>query len=123
MYERDGASATARQAAWSREDVVPVSALTGEGLDVLRTKIAQALDVELVADRPAVTNIRHIALLERARSALVDALQAAQCDGSTSEEFVLADLQAARGAFEEITGHRAPEEVLRHIFERFCVGK
>jgi tRNA modification GTPase len=109
--------------AWSRDDVVAVSALTGAGLDVLRMKIAQALDVELVADRPAVTNIRHIALLERARTALMRAHQAAQCGGSTSEEFVLVDLQEARGAFEEITGHRAPEAVLRHIFERFCVGK
>jgi tRNA U34 5-carboxymethylaminomethyl modifying GTPase MnmE/TrmE len=40
-----------------------------------------------------------------------------------SEEFLLADLQAARGAFEEISGRRAPEDLLAHIFARFCVGK
>ena len=40
-----------------------------------------------------------------------------------SEEFVLADLQDARAALEEITGKRAPEELLTHIFTRFCIGK
>ena len=43
--------------------------------------------------------------------------------GSLSEEFVLADLQDARAALEEITGRRAPDELLAHIFARFCVGK
>ena len=39
------------------------------------------------------------------------------------EEFVLADLQDARAALEEITGRRAPEDLLAHIFARFCIGK
>ena len=43
--------------------------------------------------------------------------------GALSEEFVLADLQDARSALEEITGRRGAEDVLAHIFERFCIGK
>ena len=43
--------------------------------------------------------------------------------GALPEEFVLADLQDARAALEEITGRRAPEDVLAHIFARFCIGK
>ena len=39
------------------------------------------------------------------------------------EEFVLADLADARSAFEEITGRRTPDDVLAHIFTRFCIGK
>jgi tRNA U34 5-carboxymethylaminomethyl modifying GTPase MnmE/TrmE len=39
------------------------------------------------------------------------------------EEFVLADLTEARAAFEEISGRRAPEDLLEHIFSRFCIGK
>jgi tRNA U34 5-carboxymethylaminomethyl modifying GTPase MnmE/TrmE len=39
------------------------------------------------------------------------------------EEFVLADLQDARAALEEIGGKRAPDELLAHIFSRFCIGK
>jgi tRNA U34 5-carboxymethylaminomethyl modifying GTPase MnmE/TrmE len=32
-------------------------------------------------------------------------------------------LQEARGAFEEITGRRTSDDLLAHIFERFCIGK
>ena len=33
------------------------------------------------------------------------------------------DLAGARAALEEVSGRRAPEDVLEHIFARFCVGK
>jgi tRNA U34 5-carboxymethylaminomethyl modifying GTPase MnmE/TrmE len=36
---------------------------------------------------------------------------------------VLVDLSTARAALEEITGKRTSEDVLRHIFATFCVGK
>jgi tRNA modification GTPase len=71
-----------------------------------------------------VTNVRHAALLERARVALGragDAVEAA--GGPVAEEFVLTDLQDARAALEEVTGKRTSEDLLRHIFSRFCIGK
>jgi len=83
-----------------------------------------ALDVDPLRDRPAMTNVRHIALVQRAHDALTRARTAAfSGGGSLSEEFVLADLQDARAALEEIAGRRAPDELLEHIFARFCVGK
>jgi len=108
-----------------REDNgVPVSALTGAGLPDLRRAILRALDVDLLRDRPTLTNVRHVALVQRAHDALVRAGEAvAASDGALSEEFVLADLQDARAAFEEITGRRAAEDLLAHIFSRFCIGK
>ena len=36
---------------------------------------------------------------------------------------MLTDLQDARAALEEVTGKRTSEDVLRHIFSRFCIGK
>jgi len=42
---------------------------------------------------------------------------------SASEELVLADIAEARRAFEEMTGKRTSEDVLRRIFERYCIGK
>jgi tRNA modification GTPase len=107
---------------WAGE-AVPVSARTGEGLNVLRRRILERLDVD-VSDPPAITNLRHIALVERAREAVGRARAAALTEGrSLSEEFVLADLQDARAALEEVTGRRVPDDVLAHIFSRFCVGK
>jgi tRNA modification GTPase len=103
--------------------VFSVSAKTGAGLDELRRGIVAALDAN-GRDRPDITNVRHIALVQRAHDALTRARAAALAEGGAlSEEFVLADLQDARAAFEEITGRRTPEDVLAHIFERFCIGK
>jgi tRNA modification GTPase len=93
-------------------------------LDVLRDAIEQTLDDDAVSESPAITNLRHLNLVERADQALTRARNAiAERGMSLSEEFVLADLQAARESFEEISGRRAPEDVLAHIFSRFCIGK
>ena len=101
-----------------------MSARTGAGLDALRIGITRALDIESGTDPPAITNVRHTALIERAHCALSRARAAAGADGEAlSEEFVLADLQDARAALEEISGRRTPDDVLAHIFSRFCVGK
>ena len=103
---------------------VAVSAATGAGLDELRRRIAAALDVDLLADRPAITNVRHIALVQQAHDALTRARTAAVAEGGMlSEEFVLADLQDARMALEQVNGQRTSEDVLAHIFSRFCIGK
>ena len=111
-------------AAWDDPDAVGVSARTGAGLEELRRRIVEALDVDLLRDRPAITNIRHITLVERAHQALGRARAAALAEGGAmSEEFILADLSVAREALEEISGRRAPEDLLAHIFSRFCIGK
>jgi tRNA modification GTPase len=103
---------------------VQVSAKTGEGLADLRKAIVAALDIDLCRDRPDITNVRHIELVGRARDALMRARAAAlAAGGSMPEEFVLADLQEARSALEEVTGRRTPEDLLAHIFSRFCIGK
>jgi tRNA modification GTPase len=110
-------------AAWSAESVgaIPVSALTDVGVDRLRTAIVGALDIEPLRDRAAIANARHVDLMTRARQSLVCARDAAV--NGAPEEFVLADLHEARAAFDEIVGVRTAEDVLRTIFERFCIGK
>jgi tRNA modification GTPase len=112
-------------AAWSCPDGhVEVSSTTGCGLDFLRARMLQALDAGTLRDPPAITNVRHVALVARADAALRRARAAAHGEGAPlPEEFVLADLQEARAALEEITGKRAPEDLLQHIFSRFCIGK
>lgn len=104
--------------------VVDASALSGEGLEVVRQRLLAALDVDVHQDRPAITNVRHIALVRRADEALARASRAALENGaSLSEEFVLADLQDARFALEEIAGRRVSDDLLAHIFSTFCIGK
>jgi tRNA modification GTPase len=110
-------------AAWRDAGAIEVSAATGAGLDGLRRAIISALDVDLLRDRPAITNQRHIALVERAHGALSRARDAGSVHETLPEEFVLADLAEARAALEEISGRRTSEDLLAHIFARFCVGK
>jgi tRNA modification GTPase len=98
-----------------------VSSLTDEGIAALRDALLDASGVEPSRDRAPVANLRHAALLEQAREALMRAKIAA-ADG-VPEEFVLADLHDARAKFDDVTGARPQDEVLRVIFERFCIGK
>jgi tRNA modification GTPase len=100
-----------------------VSALTGEGFETLRSEIANALvGEERLRDAAPISNARHIALLEQCRASLDAARHAAEA-ANVPEEFLLVDLQAARTRLDEIVGRRTSEDVLRHIFERFCIGK
>ena len=110
-------------AAWSEEPLgaQPVSSITDRGIAALRRALAGAAGVEPGRERAPIANIRHAALLERAEASLASASAAAA--GGLSEEFVLADLHEARGCFDEITGARTPDDVLRMIFDRFCIGK
>ena len=113
--------------------VVSLSLKTGAGLVELRAAMRAALDVaEPLRDAPAVTNVRHETLLRQARESIARAVENVQEAGpstaprtgeSASEELVLADIAEARHALEEITGRRTSEDVLRRIFERFCIGK
>lgn len=99
-----------------------VSCKSGAGLDALRSAIVRALTgSEPLREAPALSNARHIALLDDVRTHLTRARDAA--GEGTPEEFVAADLALARARFEEVVGTRSDEAVLRHIFERFCIGK
>ena len=94
----------------------------GAGMDALVSGISDALNAgDVLRDRPAITNVRHAALLDRARASLVRAATA--LDEGIAEEFPLIDLQDAASALQEIRGRRTSEDLLRHIFEKFCIGK
>ena len=102
--------------------IIAVSALSGEGLGALREAIVAALvDREEFRDAPIITNVRHVGLVEAAVASMMRAADALAA-GAT-EELILTDLAAARHSLEEITGTRTADDLLHHIFARFCVGK
>jgi len=115
--------------AWPRRELgtaeaaaIDASVVTGEGLEDVRHAIVRSLtDRELLRDTPAISNARHLGHVEAALAALTRAREAAS-EGAT-EELVLADLNAARSSLEAITGRREADDLLVHIFSRFCVGK
>ncbi len=115
-------------AAWGLETLpvlsppVALSVRSGAGVDELRRRIVAAItNGESFDEPPAISNVRHVALVDDARMAVgraADALAA----GAT-EELVLAELASARTALEGVVGRRTPDDLLRHIFGRFCIGK
>jgi tRNA modification GTPase len=113
--------------AWHRSDGIAVSARSGDGIDALIARIRVLAGAGVERDVPSMTNIRHVSLLERAREHLETARRAVSRGEAAGprigEEFVLADLQSARHLLEEITGRRSPDDLLEHVFSRFCIGK
>jgi tRNA modification GTPase len=113
-------------AAWTADaataDALQVSVTARMGVDVLRGRILEKLGLEeRHRDTPAITNVRHVDLLERVRCALLRARDAAH--GGMPEELVAADIADARSHIEEITGRRTADDTLQAIFQRFCIGK
>ena len=112
--------------AWNAVDAgtpfIAVNPRDGAGVPALRSALIEAMSADGAAnDTPAVTNLRHVALLEQAREALARGESAARA--SAPEEFVAADLAEARRSLEEITGRRTADDTLNAIFSRFCIGK
>jgi tRNA modification GTPase len=112
---------SAADQSWSA-DTVLTSALTGDGLDALRGRIVRELSShEQWRETPTLTNLRHITLVEAAHEAVLRAQTA--LDSGATEELLLVDLHDARRHLEEVTGRRSAEDLLRHIFSTFCIGK
>lgn len=99
------------------------SVRTGDGVDELRTKIAAALmgGAPDTRDVPAISNVRHVSFVEQAQTAMARAAEV--LEAGATEELVLAELSGARAALEAVVGRHAPDDLLRHVFSRFCVGK
>ena len=105
------------------DPVLRVAALSGVGIAALRAAIVRALSGgEPLRDGAAISNVRHVTLLREVRRHLETAAGAGE-RGGAPEEFVLIDLQDARARLDEVVGRRTSDDVLRHIFEHFCIGK
>ncbi len=101
-------------------DAVAVSALTGQGIDMLTGLLADAARTRIGADEaPALTQERHRHHLEQCAASLRAGL--AQRAGAT--ELGAEDLRRAADALGRVTGAVDVEAVLDAVFGRFCIGK
>lgn len=102
---------------------VEISALTGQGTDVLRAAISWLADSfqRDVGDELIAINARHAQTLTRANEALAAAKQ--KITDNIAGELVASDLRDALAAFGEISGKIDNEKILDQLFATFCIGK
>ena len=103
---------------------VVISALYGQGIESLHETILRQLTGDEIDpdSRAVITNIRHRNALQEC----IDDLQQAVAQISSRPllgDLLAADLHHALRALGEIVGETTPDEILRGIFDRFCIGK
>jgi len=103
--------------------MIPVSALTGEGIADLRRAIIDAIAPQgrIEQDGGFITSLRHEQLLKESREALDQARNAAVL--GIPHEMLLLDLYAALRPIDAITGATTADDILNRIFSTFCIGK
>jgi tRNA modification GTPase len=100
-----------------------VSALTGAGMEELRTGVVHALAPEAGVEQEAgfITSVRHEQLLRECREALDNAHRAVEF--GMPHEMLLLDFYAALAPLDAITGATTADDILNRIFSTFCIGK
>ena len=99
--------------AWEDPEFLPVSSLTGEGLDRLKEAVREAL-LGREGGEVLLTE-RQVEALLRARERLEEAL-------SLPEDLMGLALEEAARALALLTGKEVAEEVVARVFQNFCVG-
>ncbi|MBN1320191.1 MAG: tRNA uridine-5-carboxymethylaminomethyl(34) synthesis GTPase MnmE [Thermoleophilia bacterium] len=100
-----------------------VSALTGAGLDELRSLIQQVVTggEEFHPEEPVLASERHRVLVGEAYESAGAAL--AGVSQGAGEELICEDIRAAVSALGRVTGEDLTPDLLDEIFSRFCLGK
>jgi tRNA modification GTPase len=108
---------------WSGRDAVRLSCSSEVGLEALRLRIREALDLGEAdwGEHAVAINSRHRDCLRRASASLAAADQLLA--GGAAPELAAMELREAMEALGEIAGKVDAEEVLGAIFGRFCIGK
>ena len=102
--------------------IIPISAKTGSGIDILRAVLAGSQrDLLADSDTTLVTNQRHVQALSDSRTSLLRVR-----DGLASglpTDLAAQDIREAIYHLGSIVGEISTDEVLGNIFRNFCIGK
>lgn len=100
---------------------VSTSALTGDGIGLLRERIVALATSGAAAEPGLLTNLRQQQAIVAALAALNDAAHANE--SAIPHEMILLDLYRALWALDSLTGQTTPDDILNLIFSTFCIGK
>ena len=96
---------------------LPISSVTGEGMDVLRTTLLERARALLPRPGALALNARHREILAEVEQWISDAIQ--------SEDLLVRaeSLRLARARLDRLTGRSGVESMLDALFGAFCIGK
>lgn len=101
---------------------IGTSALTGQGIEELRTELLSMVQAPAGENESGIlTNLRQHEAVVAAQQGLAAAKQAA--NNSIPHEMVLLDLYASLRQLDSLTGETTADDILNRIFSAFCIGK
>ena len=106
----------------AKNEVLLISAKTGQGIDVLKKKILETVGWSGAQEGAIVARRRHLDCLERAEEHIARSEQFA-VNGNKSLELFAEELFLAQNHLGQITGKLLPDDLLGKIFSQFCIGK
>jgi tRNA modification GTPase len=121
LIEKNPADAESPAPALDGIAALSTSALTGEGIAVLRERLLSLATGGAAAEPGMLTNLRQHQAVVSALAALADAAKANA--GDIPHEMILLDLYRALWALDSLTGQTTPDDILNLIFSTFCIGK
>jgi tRNA modification GTPase len=104
--------------------VFRTSAVTGAGIDALRSAILEQISGHAAGGEQEtgfLTNIRHQRLVEESLNCLEAAVHAVK--SRIPHEMIMLDLYGALRPLDAITGETTTDDILNLIFSSFCIGK
>jgi tRNA modification GTPase len=103
-------------------DGLRLSAVTGEGLQALRTRLLAIAGWQAAPEGVYIARERHLRALRSVDAHLMEA-GALLATGALSLDLLAEELRLAQNALNEITGAFSADDLLGVIFSSFCIGK
>lgn len=102
--------------------VYAISALTGEGMDVFKEALLEAVGWKGTTESLFLARQRHIEALKSALSHVEEALRILGCD-KPMLDLLAEELKLSANDLGDVVGQTPTEDLLGMIFSRFCIGK
>ncbi|MBI2258568.1 MAG: tRNA uridine-5-carboxymethylaminomethyl(34) synthesis GTPase MnmE [Flavobacteriia bacterium] len=101
--------------------LIGISAKTGIGIEELKSTMLELFQQEFDSQSVIISNVRHLEALQKGKEALSRAKKLLL--EKVSNDFIALDIRDCLHHIGSITGGISHDNLLEHIFSRFCIGK
>lgn len=102
-------------------EIIFISAKRKENINLISEALLKSVQTETINDSTIVSNIRHYEALKNTLQSLIQIKEG--FEKGISNDLIAIDIRKALYHLGEITGQVAPDEILKTIFNNFCIGK